>query len=92
MDHSELDVARVRLQLQGECQPTLMRAGGEGGEGEGAQIHPNRLIWAPSRPPAPGNPSNLGVPSISILSRDPNLFRKPSKTQGKQPVFEKNDG
>ena len=29
----------------------------------------------------------LGVPSISILSRDPNLFRKPSKTQGKQIQF-----
>ena len=26
----------------------------------------------------------LGAPSNSILSRDPNLFRKPSKTQGKQ--------
>ena len=31
----------------------------------------------------------LGVPSISILSRAPNLFRKPSKTQ---PAFEKSDG
>ena len=26
----------------------------------------------------------LGVPSICILSRDPNLFRKPSKTQKKK--------
>ena len=34
----------------------------------------------------------VGVPSISILSRDPNLFRKPSKTQAKQPDVEKNDG
>ena len=34
----------------------------------------------------------LGVPSISILPRDPNLFGKPSKTQGKQPVLENNDG
>ena len=30
----------------------------------------------------------LGVPSNSILFRDPNLFRKPSKIQGKQLVFE----
>ena len=29
-----------------------------------------------------------GVPSISILSRDPS-FRKPSNTWGKQPVFQK---
>ena len=29
----------------------------------------------------------LGVPSIPILSRDPNLFRKPSNTQGKQPFW-----
>ena len=35
----------------------------------------------------------LGVPSISILSRDPNLVRRPSKTKGgTDPVFEKNDG
>ena len=29
----------------------------------------------------------LGVPSNSILSRDPNLLRKPSKTRGKQIRF-----
>ena len=32
----------------------------------------------------------LGIPSNSILSRDPILFGKPSNTQGKQP--EKNNG
>ena len=31
--------------------------------------------------------STLGVPSISILSRDRNLFRQASKTQGKQIRF-----
>ena len=36
---------------------------------------------------------SLGETSISILSRDPNLFREPSEPQGKQrSVFEKNDG
>ena len=35
----------------------------------------------------------LGVPSNSILSRDPDLSRKPPETQGKRrSVFEKNDG
>ena len=34
----------------------------------------------------------LGEASTSILSRDPHLFRKPSTIQGKQLVFEKNDG
>ena len=29
----------------------------------------------------------LGVPSISIIARDPDLFRKPSKTQGKRIRF-----
>ena len=33
----------------------------------------------------------LGVPSVSILFIDPDVFRTPSKTRGKQPVFEKND-
>ena len=34
----------------------------------------------------------LGIPSISILSRDPNRSRKPPETQEKRLVFEKNDG
>ena len=34
----------------------------------------------------------LGVPPISILSRDPNLSRKPPETQEKRLVFDKNDG
>ena len=36
-------------------------------------------------------PVSLGVPSIPILSRDPNLSRKPPESQGKRrSVFEKN--
>ena len=34
----------------------------------------------------------LGLPSMSILNPGILLFRKPAKTQGKQPVSEKNDG
>ena len=34
----------------------------------------------------------LEVPSISILSRDPNLSRKPAETEGTRLVFGKNDG
>ena len=34
----------------------------------------------------------LGVPSISILSRDPDLSRKPPRPLGKWLVFEKNEG
>ena len=38
-------------------------------------------------------PGFLRVASISILSRDPDLSRKPPNTLGKQrSVFEKNDG
>ena len=41
-----------------------------------------KVLWLPT----------VGVPSISILSRGPNLSRKPPATQGKWPVLEKNDG
>ena len=34
----------------------------------------------------------LGVASSSILSRDPNLARKPQKKPGEMAGFEKNDG
>ena len=38
-------------------------------------------------------PGKLGVASCSILSRGPNLSRKPPETQGKgRSVFEKKDG
>ena len=37
-------------------------------------------------------PNVLGIPSISILSRDPSLFRKPPETQGKRiRLSKKND-
>ena len=39
-------------------------------------------------------PANLGLPGIpmSILSRDPDLSRKPPETLKKRAVFGKNDG
>ena len=57
-----------------------------------------RQIWSPSS----NHPCRLGdcdgeiilrVASISILSRDPNLRKPPTKNPTKKdPVFEKNDG
>ena len=44
-------------------------------------------IRSPSRRLMGGTSLFLGVPSNSILSRDPNLFRKPSNTQKETAVF-----
>ena len=58
---------------------------GEPKEVRKKEIPPNRLIPLFEKP-------MLRVPSIPILSRDPNRFRKPPETQKERPVFEKNDG
>ena len=44
--------------------------------------------------PTSHNPAKtiLGVASVSILSRDPDLSSKPPNTLGKWLAFEKNDG
>ena len=46
---------------------------------------PDQVV-TPQRPPCAIHLSSATFP---ILSRDPNLFRKPSKPQEKQPIFQK---